>query len=244
MRGSNIVDLLAKLLNESNYTTVVLGDKFAEDIGFTIPSPYHRSLWSKIGVYLSIDGFKKDPVKAWSFYRRLYEKAVELDNHPVYKSLLNLVEKGFVQAVITTSFDGVLSRKSSLNVIELGGNIRKTRCLSKGHIYDTREVIVKEDYRCPVDGSYLRPNIVFYGEKISGREWVRAIVELSSSELVIVAGLDPLVSPYNRLLLVPRLYSVKTVFVGPPTEMVKPASSIYVEYSPSDIWVKVAGKVL
>ena len=245
MKDSSIdIRFLAKLIDESNYTVVVLGGRFSEDLGYTIPSPYHRSLWSKVGDYLTINGFKKNLSKSWSFYKGLYEKALELDQNRDYRSIIDLLERGYLQAVITSSIDGVLSKKNSLNIVELAGNIRRSRCLRGEHVFSTQKVIEEEIYRCPIDGEPVRPDIIFYGEHVGEREWIRAIVEISSAELVIIAGLDPVISPYNKLPLVAQMYGVRSVFIDSSIKWFESLSGVHIEYSPSRIWSKLVRLLL
>ncbi len=237
MNGSKIdINGLAELIDKSGYTVVVLGDKFTEDLGYVMPSPYHAGLWRKLGKYLTLKGFTADPEGAWGFYKGLYEKAIELDNNNTYKNIIEMIKRGLVQAVITTSIDGVLSRFKSLNIIELSGNIRRAKCMREKHFFDTEKVIKEKMYRCPDDGDPIRPDIVFYDEEVSEREWIRAIVEISAAELVIVAGLDPVIAPYNMLPLVARVFNRKLVVIDTSTWGAAEIADAVLSRSPSSIW--------
>jgi NAD-dependent deacetylase len=113
------------------------------------------------------EAFARDPKLVWEWYdwrRGLIGRAEPNPGHAV----LAKWGKVFPEfALITQNVDGLHARAGSLGILELHGNIWKTRC--------TREEIVAENFEiplkqippaCPNCGAILRPHIVWFGESL------------------------------------------------------------------------------
>ena len=65
--------------------------------------------------------------------------------------------------LITQNVDDLHERGGSKNVLHMHGDLMKLRCTHAGHEFEFRGEETM-DTRCPICGSPVRPDIVFFGE--------------------------------------------------------------------------------
>ena len=109
------------------------------------------------------------------------------------------LERHFDVTVITQNIDDLHERAGSSNVIHLHGEIGKLcSSLDKSLTVEIGYRMQGYDERHPVDGSPLRPFIVFFGEAVPLME--RAAEETSTADTFIVIGTSLQVYPAASLV--------------------------------------------
>ncbi|MGL4388804.1 MAG: SIR2 family NAD-dependent protein deacylase [Brevinema sp.] len=163
------------------------------------------------GIYAdpSIDGervfdlnvFKEDPTIFGRFFSRLYpqiENAHPTKGHYMLKKLEDMRK---LTCIITQNLDGLHTLAGNTNVIEVHGHTRRFVCIdSVYHFCDTSEVKmedVEKGVRCTQCGSYMKPNIIFFGEHVKDLE--KALTEIQKADLLIVIGTSLSVYPVAGL---------------------------------------------
>lgn len=151
---------------------------------------------------LSIDFAKKHPDIFYDYYMNefLYPDALPNDAH---KALAKLEEMGKLKAVITQNVDSLHFKAGSKNVLELHGTTSSYSCNRCHKLYSETEVFKmlenSDVARCEC-GSFIRPNIVFYGEGLPDGIFDRAAKYVSNSDVFIVAGTSLNVYPAAYLM--------------------------------------------
>src|SRR5437867_8538647 len=97
---------LAALIRERQPCVVLTGAGVSTESGI----PDFRSptgLWAEVDPmeYGSIEAFRRDPVKVWSFYKPRLAMLTEAEPNPAHLALAELEQLGFVQAVVTQNID-------------------------------------------------------------------------------------------------------------------------------------------
>lgn len=100
--------------------------------------------------------------------------------------------------IITQNIDGLDKKAGSENVIELHGNIHECLCSTCKRLYPLLQVLKKQDTPTCECGSILRPNIIFFGDKV--HRFSDAMDAVVNAELIFVVGTTLQVSPFNQLL--------------------------------------------
>lgn len=109
-------------------------------------------------------------------------------------------EKKFDVTVITQNVDNLHERAGSHHIIHLHGELTKA-CSSKGK---TKKHVIDIGYNdiCPgdlsVDGSQLRPFIVWFGENVPEIE--NAAIAISNADIIIIVGTSLQVYPASGLI--------------------------------------------
>ena len=232
LRDYSIEDVI-EVLVKSGYTVALIGAGFSSEAGIEIPSPSSPRLWSLYGKYHTLQGFLSNPRDAWKYYTRLIKEILEIKLCPPYKELKQLIRQGFIQSIITTNIDGLFRKFGLNNVIELHGSILKAKCLEGEEIVYWNKPPENIPPKCSDGEHILRPAIVFYGEKISYRQWIRAVVETDMAEALLVIGFSGKIAPSNMLPLIVKRNKGKIIVIDPSPSPVTQIADIWIESSAS-----------
>jgi len=120
----------------------------------------------------SPEGFREDPMLVWRFYSQRRAGAARCVPNPGHDALVTL-EKRLGQRFLlaTQNVDGLHRRAGSERVVEMHGNLFKTRCsLCARAPFDDADVYAEGTVpacgECQARGQFapLRPHIVWFGE--------------------------------------------------------------------------------
>ncbi|MBM7691553.1 NAD-dependent deacetylase [Peribacillus deserti] len=159
--------------------------------------------------------FQDDPKEFWySFYELLQSTLSEVMPDRSHESLiaaLNAIEpneghelfawlekcKEKEVSIITQNVDGLHQQAGNSHVIEFHGNIRECVCSHCGLTYNLADVLQPNKVPQCKCGGFLRPDAVFFGDRVRGFAEARAAV--GDADLVIIAGTSLQVYPFNEL---------------------------------------------
>jgi NAD-dependent protein deacetylase/lipoamidase len=211
LRGSNMmcfvamsVERLAGLIRERGPTVVLTGAGISTESGI----PDFRSptgIWARYDPeeYATIDAFRADPVKVWSFYTLRFRTLTEAQPNAGHLALAELERSGLVRAVVTQNIDALHERAGSRDVVEVHGSIRTSSCLGCGSRYGLDEVLGLLEQngapRCAACGQVLKPDVVFFGELLPEAAIDRAYELARSTGLLLVVGSGLEVWPVSLL---------------------------------------------
>ncbi|XP_064640724.1 NAD-dependent protein deacylase-like [Lineus longissimus] len=168
------------------------------------------------------EAFEADPSLVWEFYH--YRREVMKSKFPnaghvaIAECEKRLAKQGRRVVVITQNIDELHKRSGSENIIELHGNLFKTRCIKCRHVefnYDSpicaaldgkgapdpdavNAMIPAEELpRCKKDAcnGLLRPHVVWFGEGLDHEVLEKTDEELSKCDLCLVIGTSSVVYP-------------------------------------------------
>lgn len=143
------------------------------------------------------EAFARDPALVWKWYAWRREKLKGLEPNPAHKAIAAMegALRGFT--LITQNVDGLHAMAGSREIVELHGNIWRTRCTGCFEVRETRELPKAMLPHCAKDecGALLRPDIVWFGEALDERVLMRALDAVETSEIIIVAGTSAVVQP-------------------------------------------------
>ncbi len=184
---------LAELIRERQPCVVLTGAGVSTESGI----PDFRSptgLWAKFDPleYGSIDAFRADPLKVWSFYKPRMAMLTEAEPNAAHVALAELERLGFVEAVVTQNIDLLHERAGSRDVVEVHGSIRSATCPGCGErcsLERVLELLAEVDApACPSCGRLLKPDVVFFGELLPIEAIERATELARGAGLLLVVG--------------------------------------------------------
>jgi NAD-dependent deacetylase len=199
---------LAALIRERQPCVVLTGAGVSTESGI----PDFRSptgMWAKVDPleYASLDAFRRDPAKVWSFYAPRFAMLTEAEPNAAHRSLAELERRGLVRAVVTQNIDLLHERAGSRDVIEVHGSIRSSSCLACGASYPlavVEEQLASRDAPVCSCGAILKPDVVFFGELLPEAAIDRAYALAAEAALLLVVGSALEVWPVAELPLVTR----------------------------------------
>ena len=198
------VDALAELISRGQPCVVLTGAGVSTESGI----PDFRSpngLWAQFDPleYGSIEAFRRDPLKVWSFYKPRVAMLTEAEPNPAHRALAELERLGFVEAVVTQNIDLLHERAGSREVVEVHGSIRSATCPGCGERCELErvlELLAEADApACPACGELLKPDVVFFGELLPTGEINRAFELARRARLLLVVGSSLEVHPIAGL---------------------------------------------
>jgi NAD-dependent deacetylase len=198
------VQALAELIRERQPCVVLTGAGVSTESGI----PDFRSptgLWAKFDPleYGSIEAFRADPLKVWSFYKPRVAMLTEAAPNPAHEALAELERLGLVEAVVTQNIDLLHERAGSENVVEVHGSIRTATCPGCGRrqpLERVLELLAEADAPpCPHCGVILKPDVVFFGELLPPGAVERAYELAHRARLLLVVGSSLEVYPIAAL---------------------------------------------
>jgi NAD-dependent deacetylase len=184
---------LAELIRTRQPCVVLTGAGVSTESGI----PDFRSatgLWASFDPleYGSIDAFRRDPVKVWSFYKPRIAMLTEAEPNPAHLALAELERRGLVEAVVTQNIDLLHERAGSREVVEVHGSIRTASCPGCGERYPLELVLelleAADAPECPACGHVLKPDVVFFGELLRVEAIDRATQLARGAALLLVVG--------------------------------------------------------
>ncbi len=140
--------------------------------------------------------FSGNPELVWEWYRWRQGIVGGCQPNPAHHALAELEGRGVSVTLITQNVDGLHRRAGSENVLELHGNIWRTRCTREGKIDH-----YAGELKCSC-GAWLRPHIVWFGEQLDPLILDQALSAARRSQVFLSVGTSSLVAPANML---PRL---------------------------------------
>jgi NAD-dependent deacetylase len=142
--------------------------------------------------YGSIEAFRRDPQKVWSFYKPRVAMLTEAKPNPAHLAFAELERLGVLDAVVTQNIDRLHERAGSTEVVEVHGSIRTSSCPGCGERHGFErvlELLAKADApACPACGEILKPDVVFFGELLPTAKIERAFELARRARLLLVVG--------------------------------------------------------
>ena len=203
------VERLAELIEARQPCVVLTGAGVSTESGI----PDFRSptgIWADFDPleYASLDAFRADPAKVWSFYAPRFAMLAEAQPNAAHRALVELERRGRVRAVVTQNIDLLHERAGSRDVVEVHGSIRTSSCLACGAGYPLAEVAAQLETRqapvCLQCGEVLKPDVVFFGELLPVAAIDRAYALAREAQLLLVVGSALEVWPVAELPQVTR----------------------------------------
>lgn len=143
------------------------------------------------------EAFMRDPDLVWEWYEWRRELVDRAEPNPGHHALVELERLAPDFTLATQNVDGLHRRAGSENVLELHGNILRTICS-----VERLEVQPGTDERpppCPNCGAPLRPDVVWFGEMLTGDTLQAAAEAARDCDVFLSIGTSSLVYPAASL---------------------------------------------
>ncbi len=147
--------------------------------------------------------FRRNPKLVWEWYawrRSLVAQAQPNPGHLALTALESrLTLQGLRFTLITQNVDGLHHRAGSVNVIELHGNIYRTKCFTENVLIETWPETEAVPPLCPRCGGLLRPDVVWFNESLPPAALTAAIAAANDGDVFFSIGTSSVVQPAASL---------------------------------------------
>jgi NAD-dependent deacetylase len=191
---------LIQALRYAGRITVLTGSGISAESGVPTFREARSGLWARYDPQqlATAEAFERDPhlVSEWYEWRR--RLVSEAEPNPGHRALAELEGRVPVFTLITQNVDGLHRRAGSENVIELHGNILRSRCAWEGETVEPEEGGAVPPV-CPNCGAPLRPDVVWFGEMLPAGAFEAASEAARECEVFLSVGTSSLVYPAAAL---------------------------------------------
>jgi NAD-dependent deacetylase len=154
-----------------------------------------RGIWNKYNweEYACQAAFDQDPEKVLKFHEIRRKAVLECKPHTGHFVISELENTHPQVIVVTQNIDGMHQRAGSKNVIELHGSVWRLKCPEHDIFEDIGNTY--RNYKCEKCGTWLRPDIVWFGDMLNHEVIQQAISAISTCDIFISIGTSGVVYP-------------------------------------------------
>jgi NAD-dependent deacetylase len=211
--------VLLKKLRSSQTITILTGAGMSAESGIPTFRGSQDSLWEKYRPQdlATPQAFRENPKIVWDWYAWRRQKVEQAKPNAGHYALAQLEQRIPNLTIITQNVDSLHQLAGSKQVIELHGNIRRVKCFDQHHPAETWQEPEnsQEPPRCSICGSYLRPDVVWFGEKLPEANLLAAYDASVAAELFFVIGTASMVEPAASLARIALEHGADVAFVNP-----------------------------
>jgi len=242
-----LVEQAATWIAGSRKPAVFTGAGVSRESGIPTFREAGTGLWAQYDPQqlATVEGFLQDPKLVWEWYAYRRKIVAGILPNPGHRAIAELEELLDGLVVITQNIDGLHQRAGSRAVIELHGNINRVKCFQGDEIHENWS---DEDFsgeippRCQTCGSYLRPDVVWFGETLPGEALTASFEFAESCDLMLVVGTSGQVQPAASLPVVARRSGARIVEVNPAPSEITSSSDILLEAKSGEILPEVVAR--
>ncbi len=185
-----------KVYREKNRVCVLTGAGVSSESGV----PTFRGedgLWRNYNPMelATFEAFNRDPLLVWEWYQWRRQLIRKCEPNPSHRAIFQMENDKEHFLLITQNVDGLHKKAGSSKVVEIHGNIWDVKCIACDYVFTMDQDFENLPPVCDDCGSFLRPNVVWFGETIPQESLEKSMDALSSCDLLIVAGTSGYVQP-------------------------------------------------
>jgi NAD-dependent deacetylase len=144
------------------------------------------------------EGYLNDPLAVWRWYAQRLDAALAAEPNPIHTGIVDL-ERHAHLTLVTQNVDGLHRRAGSRRLLELHGDLTRSRCEACGHL-DPLTPPLTLPPRCTACGARARPNVVWFGEALPETVLAEAIDAFARCDVALVIGTSGVVHPAASLI--------------------------------------------
>lgn len=192
---------LIETLRTARHVAVLTGAGISAESGLATFREAQTGLWAKYDPQelATPQAFQRNPRLVWEWYAWRRELAAQAKPNPGHLALAELERRLPHFTLITQNIDGLHQQAGSQKVIELHGNIHRTICYEHRHRVESWPETDELPPPCPICGSLLRPDVVWFGETLPSQALSDAFEIAQQCDLFMSIGTSSLVQPAASL---------------------------------------------
>ncbi len=163
--------------------------------------------------WIDLEQFLADPPKAWQEYtrqRQILRTFRPTAAHDALAEMEFILEKFFL---ITQNIDGLHQAACSTQLVEIHGSLWRVRCIQCD--YQTEELELGDQPRCPLCGHWLRPAVVWSDESLPEEEFSIACEACEIADLLLSIGNQAEVQPSASMIWQAKATGATLIEINP-----------------------------
>jgi NAD-dependent deacetylase len=224
--SANLQELITRLRRSKNIAALTGAGTSAES-GVPTFRDAQTGLWARYDPQelATPQAFARDPRLVWKWYEFRRALVRQANPNPGHYALVELARHVPDFRLITQNVDGLHQRAGSPQVIELHGNILRTKCSREGRPIETWPEQAEIPPCCPNCGAQLRPDVVWFGESLPDEAIAAAWKAVEACEVFLSIGTSTVVEPAASLPFAALENGAVVVEINPqPTPLTRHAT--------------------
>lgn len=216
-------DLVEKLRG-ANRIVALSGAGVSAESGVPTFRDAQTGLWSQYDPQelATPQAFQRNPRLVWEWYAWRRELVSKAEPNPGHFALAKMEQLSPHFTLITQNIDNLHQKAGSVNVVELHGNLGRTKCYEENQLVEQWADTGEVPPRCPVCGGLLRPDVVWFGENLPPEAWRIAIDASREADLFFTIGTSGIVQPAASLPLEAIEAGATVVEINPTATPISP----------------------
>jgi len=196
-----IPDKLVAILKKAQRITVLTGAGISAESGVPTFRDAQSGLWERYRPeeLATPEAFQRNPRLVWEWYTWRRELVSQAKPNPGHNALVKMERSVPQFTLVTQNVDGLHRRAGSLNVLELHGDIRRTKCSREGTLIESWSETSDIPPRCPHCGGLMRPDVVWFGEALPAKVLELAWLAAQDCDVFFSIGTSAVVYPAATL---------------------------------------------
>lgn len=219
-----IPEMLRERLRAAQRVVVLTGAGVSAESGVPTFREAQTGLWARHRPedLATPAAFRRNPRLVWEWYAWRRELVQRAQPNPAHRALVALEQRVPHYALVTQNVDGLHQRAGSREVIELHGNLTRTKCYEEDTAVDRWEETGEVPPRCPRCGGHLRPDVVWFEEALPAAALAAATARSAECEVFLCVGTSAVVHPAAQLPLIARDRGAMLVEINPGATALTP----------------------
>jgi len=191
-----IDEVLVEALRTAERVVVLTGAGVSAESGVPTFRDAQTGLWERYDAaeLATPEAFRRDPELVWRWYLWRRELVAAARPNPAHLALAELEGRLPGLVLVTQNVDGLHRRAGSRRVIELHGDLTRTRCADCGRRREDPVDLASGVPRCAC-GGLLRPDVVWFGEMLPAAALTEAAAAARACDVLLSVGTSSLVYP-------------------------------------------------
>jgi NAD-dependent deacetylase len=215
--AANIPDSLVTTLRSARSVAVLTGSGVSVESGVPTFRDAQTGLWARYEPMelATPEAFERDPRLVWEWYSWRRELVEQAEPNPCHEALAELERLVPNFVLVTQNVDSLHQRAGSQSVIEVHGNIMRSKCSDEGVPVKPCEDDPEVPPSCPSCGALLRPDVVWFGESLPAEALEEAFDAACGCDLFFSIGTSGVVQPAASLAFEALRHGAVVVEVNP-----------------------------
>ncbi|HSG82578.1 MAG TPA: NAD-dependent deacylase [Gemmatimonadota bacterium] len=246
----NDFDRAVEAIRRAHLLVVATGAGMSKESGVPTFRDALDGLWARYDPQqlATREGFQRDPACVWGWYNYRRGLIARLSPHDGHRAIARLEPLVPQVVVVTQNIDGFHRASGSTTVLELHGNIHRFKCFDQDHPADADVPLTDVDGpveppTCPRCGSYLRPDVVWYGEMLPPGVFEQAERLARSCEVMLVVGTSGIVYPAAGLPIAARAAGATVIEVNVEPSELTPRVDIFLQGAAGKVIPQIVAEI-
>lgn len=222
---NDLIEQAVSALARARSLAVLTGAGVSKESGIPTFREAQTGLWVQYDPQelATPQAFRHNPKLVWDWYEYRRQLVVEANPNSGHLALVELEQLVPRVVVLTQNVDGLHQAAGSTDVVELHGNLRRSKCFAncRGDPTLIDVTALRSESReaspplCPHCGGYVRPDVVWFGETLREAALSRAYQASEECDVMLIVGTSGAVHPAAALPAVAKGAGKTVIEVNP-----------------------------